>query len=162
MRQGFIYFTCIYNIQTPGTGCPPPELSLNQTRVLARRNSTPDFRTFSEVKFTAQFPGPGFTHYTRLCKIKCINEKWVGPLCLDEDAEGKYEPILHGCQLGVIPSHLVVTYNNVTLHKEKKKKEEEGEEGEEEEGGGRGGGEDEEGEVRGGGGGGEEEEEEEE
>ncbi|KAI5701998.1 hypothetical protein M8J76_002852 [Diaphorina citri] len=104
------------DIQTPGTGCPPPELSLNQTRVLARRNSTPDFRTFSEVKFTAQFPGPGFTHYTRLCKIKCINEKWVGPLCLDEDAEGKYEPILHGCQLGVIPSHLVVTYNNVTLH----------------------------------------------
>jgi hypothetical protein len=44
-------------------------------------------REVSEVRFPGEV-GPLGDH--RLCKIKCVKGKWIGPLCAISDQEGLY------------------------------------------------------------------------
>ncbi|XP_065172181.1 locomotion-related protein Hikaru genki [Atheta coriaria] len=52
----------------------------------------------------------------RLCKIKCIAGQWVGPLCVDQQDNGKFHPLFRSCKLEYISPHLLVTFRNVTIH----------------------------------------------
>lgn len=74
------------------------------------------FREVSEVRFPAEV-GPLGTH--RLCKIKCIDGMWQGPLCAapDESESGllKFEPLYRRCVVDQIPPHLLLSYKNVSV-----------------------------------------------
>lgn len=74
------------------------------------------FREVSEVRFPAEV-GPLGTH--RLCKIKCIDGMWQGPLCAapDEAEMGllKFEPLYKRCVVDQIPPHLLLSYKNVSV-----------------------------------------------
>lgn len=74
------------------------------------------FREVSEVRFPAEV-GPLGTH--RLCKIKCIDGMWQGPLCAAPDQEEgammKFEPLYKRCVVDQIPPHLLLSYKNVSV-----------------------------------------------
>lgn len=74
------------------------------------------FREVSEVRFPAEV-GPLGTH--RLCKIKCIEGMWHGPLCAapeqDEAGQLKFEPLYKRCVVDQIPPHLLLSYKNVSV-----------------------------------------------
>ncbi|XP_075229596.1 locomotion-related protein Hikaru genki-like [Lycorma delicatula] len=104
------------NSEWKGSGCPPPGLTLNGSKVVARPGSIPDYSTLAEVKFSAELPAPAaFIPEKRLCKIKCIGGRWVGPLCRREQEQGRFEPLLRSCKLDTFPLHLVLTYKNITI-----------------------------------------------
>lgn len=77
------------------------------------------FREVSEVRFPAEV-GPLGTH--RLCKIRCIDGMWQGPLCAaPDDAEPgvmKFEPLYKRCVVDQIPPHLLLSYKNVSVVRE--------------------------------------------
>lgn len=79
------------------------------------------FREVSEVRFPAEV-GPLGTH--RLCKIKCIDGMWQGPLCAAPDQEEgalmKFEPLYKRCVVDQIPPHLLLSYKNVSVVSEMK------------------------------------------
>lgn len=70
----------------------------------------------TEVRFPAEV-GPLGTH--RLCKIKCIDGMWQGPLCAapdqDETGQLKFEPLYKRCVVDNIPPHLLLSYKNVSV-----------------------------------------------
>lgn len=74
------------------------------------------FREVTEVRFPAEV-GPLGTH--RLCKIKCIDGMWQGPLCAapdqDESGQLKFEPLYKRCVVDNIPPHLLLSYKNVSV-----------------------------------------------
>lgn len=99
-----------------GSGCRAPELTLNGTPVAARQNASPDYSTLAEIKFTAQLPLPVAKHKERLCKIKCINGEWVGPLCQEVDEiNGHFHPVLRNCRLDLNGTNLLMIYENTTF-----------------------------------------------
>lgn len=129
------YWNCDFEMFTSSTY----SYTITQRRTASRHSSS---NPGGEIKFVTVVGNCVATTNTRICHsdqfqlrvvliVNCVNKKWR--ICIEhkicdilknkepflfsgEDGEGKYEPILHGCRLGVIPSHLVVTYNNVTLH----------------------------------------------
>ncbi|XP_073975451.1 locomotion-related protein hikaru genki isoform X2 [Rhodnius prolixus] len=115
-------------------GCPPPALSLRGVKVVARRKVADDYKSLGEVKFLAELPAPSpFPPERRLCKIKCVDGRWVGPLCLpdsggshtgvvnvdskllDDGAPPRFQPLLRSCRIERRPLHLVITYKNITI-----------------------------------------------
>lgn len=46
-----------------------------------------DFDEVTEVRFTGEVGPMGDR---RLCKIRCVKGKWVGPLCATEDGKEKF------------------------------------------------------------------------
>ncbi|RZF32916.1 hypothetical protein LSTR_LSTR014781 [Laodelphax striatellus] len=77
-----------WGFEWKGVGCPPPGVSLNGSRVVPRPGAAPDYSTLSEVKFPAELQSPSVLGPDRrLCKIKCIGGRWVGPLCRPEQGE---------------------------------------------------------------------------
>ncbi|XP_039286305.1 locomotion-related protein Hikaru genki [Nilaparvata lugens] len=104
------------NTEWKGVGCPPPGVSVNGSRVVPRPGAAPDYSTLSEVKFPAELPSPSILGPDRrLCKIKCIGGRWVGPLCRQEQEQGRFQPLLRSCTLDMFPLHLVLTYKNTTI-----------------------------------------------
>lgn len=78
----FAVFQCVYFSELTSEGCPTPQLALNGTEteegeVRIRK----DYKHVREVKF---FGSIGPLNEKRLCKIKCIEGQWVGPLCVDQ------------------------------------------------------------------------------
>lgn len=66
-------------------GCPPPQLALNGTETEeGELRIRKDYTRVREVKF---FGSIGPLNERRLCKIKCIEGQWVGPLCVDQHGE---------------------------------------------------------------------------
>ncbi|CAH2011908.1 unnamed protein product [Acanthoscelides obtectus] len=65
--------------------CSPPKLILNgsQTEAGDKRVHS-DYVQVKEVKFSGSIGPLG---EQRLCKIKCIAGQWVGPLCVDQQAD---------------------------------------------------------------------------
>ncbi|XP_063699291.1 locomotion-related protein Hikaru genki [Culicoides brevitarsis] len=76
------------------------------------------FREVTEVRFPAEVGPLGGQ---RVCKIKCVEGEWVGPLCAlneqDKDANGnmKFEPLYKRCVVDKIPAHLQLSYKNVSV-----------------------------------------------
>ncbi|GIZ04180.1 uncharacterized protein CEXT_353401 [Caerostris extrusa] len=63
-------------------GCLPPEVVVNGTNVPG--NGGEDFASVQEVQFLGVI-GP--LEQKRVCKIKCLNGVWVGPLCTIDQGE---------------------------------------------------------------------------
>ena len=117
----------------------------------------------AEVKFVAEITDP-LTRERKLCKIKCVEGQWIGPLCEHKDGKraklaplaplaavprstrrsshrdlngqsqqahvhggglswsfvasadgGRFHPILRSCLIENVPSHVVLTYRNVSI-----------------------------------------------
>jgi hypothetical protein len=74
-------------------------------------------REVSEVRFPGEV-GPLGDH--RLCKIKCVKGKWIGPLCAiseqeDESGQIKFEPLYKRCVVDHIAPYSQLSYKNVTV-----------------------------------------------
>lgn len=63
-------------------GCIPPEVVVNGTSVPGGGGT--DFASVQEVQFLGVI-GP--LEQKRVCKIKCYNGIWVGPLCTIDQGE---------------------------------------------------------------------------
>ncbi|XP_065340544.1 locomotion-related protein Hikaru genki-like [Cloeon dipterum] len=92
--------------------CNPPELSLAGNRVVSA-----DFTVITEVHFWGAIGPLGDR---KLCKIKCIDGGWFGPLCQVKD-DGKFHPLLRNCHFKALPPQLLVTYQNVSIETDSKK-----------------------------------------
>ncbi|XP_017123343.1 locomotion-related protein Hikaru genki isoform X1 [Drosophila elegans] len=74
------------------------------------------FTEVSEIRFPGEIGPMGGR---RLCKIRCVKGKWVGPLCAtnEEDDNGnvKFQPLYKSCHVNRIPSHLLLSYRNISV-----------------------------------------------
>ncbi|XP_023016189.2 locomotion-related protein hikaru genki [Leptinotarsa decemlineata] len=94
--------------------CTPPQLALNGSETEVGENRIrKDYTHVREVKFSGSIGPLG---EQRLCKIKCIAGQWVGPLCIDQQDNGRFQPLFRNCKLEYINPHLIVNFRNVTLH----------------------------------------------
>ncbi|XP_055854709.1 locomotion-related protein Hikaru genki [Episyrphus balteatus] len=75
------------------------------------------FTEVSEIRFPGEIGPLGDR---RLCKIRCIKGKWVGPLCAtnEEDEHGhiKFQPLYKSCHVNRIPPHLLLSYRNISVN----------------------------------------------
>ncbi|XP_017044536.1 locomotion-related protein Hikaru genki isoform X2 [Drosophila ficusphila] len=75
------------------------------------------FTEVSEIRFPGEIGPMGDR---RLCKIRCVKGKWVGPLCAtnEEDDNGnvKFQPLYKSCHVNRIPSHLLLSYRNISVN----------------------------------------------
>ncbi|XP_055686995.1 locomotion-related protein Hikaru genki [Lutzomyia longipalpis] len=93
------------------------ESSEEESEEDAEEKEINQFRIVSEIRFPSEIGPLGDR---RLCKIKCVKGKWVGPLCaasLDEDEYGnfKFQPLYKSCHVNRIPPHLLLSYRNVSV-----------------------------------------------
>ncbi|KAG7313024.1 hypothetical protein JYU34_000105 [Plutella xylostella] len=72
--------------------CTVPDVTSVDTELDLSRFRA-DFSKISEVKFPSLI-GP--LNEKLICKIKCIDGNWVGPLCSNTE-DGRYQPILREC-----------------------------------------------------------------
>lgn len=94
--------------------CSPPLLALNGSQTEKGENRIKkDYSHVREVKFSGSIGPLG---EKRLCKIKCIGGQWVGPLCADQQDNGRFQPLFKNCKLEYINPHLLVTFKNITIH----------------------------------------------
>ncbi|KAH8253785.1 hypothetical protein KR032_006850 [Drosophila birchii] len=74
------------------------------------------FTEVSEIRFPGEIGPMGDR---RLCKIRCVKGKWVGPLCAtnEEDDNGnvKFQPLYKSCHVNRIPTHLLLSYRNISV-----------------------------------------------
>ncbi|XP_030368879.1 locomotion-related protein Hikaru genki isoform X4 [Scaptodrosophila lebanonensis] len=74
------------------------------------------FTEVSEIRFPGEIGPMGDR---RLCKIRCVKGKWVGPLCAtnEEDDNGnvKFQPLYKSCHVNRIPPHLLLSYRNISV-----------------------------------------------
>ncbi|XP_031620985.1 locomotion-related protein Hikaru genki [Contarinia nasturtii] len=74
---------------------------------------------FDEVT-EVRFPGEvGPMGNRRLCKIRCVKGKWVGPLCANEEddhGQMKFQPLYKSCNVNRIPPHLLLSYKNISVN----------------------------------------------
>ncbi|BFG06298.1 locomotion-related protein Hikaru genki [Drosophila madeirensis] len=75
------------------------------------------FTEVSEIRFPGEIGPMGDR---RLCKIRCVKGKWVGPLCAtnEEDDNGnvKFQPLYKSCHVNRIPPHLLLSYRNISVN----------------------------------------------
>uniref|UniRef100_W8AFK3 Locomotion-related protein Hikaru genki n=1 Tax=Ceratitis capitata TaxID=7213 RepID=W8AFK3_CERCA len=75
------------------------------------------FTEVSEIRFPGEIGPLGDR---RLCKIRCVKGKWVGPLCAtnEEDDNGnvKFQPLYKSCHVNRIPPHLLLSYRNISVN----------------------------------------------
>ncbi|UYV80321.1 hig [Cordylochernes scorpioides] len=73
-----------------------------------------DYSTVQEVQFLGVI-GP--LEEKRLCKIKCMNGVWVGPLCTVDEG-GRFQPMLRSCPLHPPEGPIHVAYQDKALEVE--------------------------------------------
>ncbi|XP_073955742.1 locomotion-related protein hikaru genki isoform X2 [Choristoneura fumiferana] len=73
-----------------------------------------DFSKISEVKFPGLI-GP--LNERLICKIKCIDGNWVGPLC-SSTPDGRFQPILRECVYRNNHPLLAISFRNASVEKE--------------------------------------------
>ncbi|XP_037948963.1 locomotion-related protein Hikaru genki isoform X2 [Teleopsis dalmanni] len=75
------------------------------------------FTEVSEIRFPGEIGPLGDR---RLCKIRCIKGKWVGPLCAtnEEDDYGNvnFQPLYKSCHVNRIPPYLLLSYRNISVN----------------------------------------------
>ncbi|XP_022242842.1 locomotion-related protein Hikaru genki-like [Limulus polyphemus] len=90
--------------------CAPPEVIVNGS-VIPGGGGT-NFKGVHEVQFLGII-GP--LEQKRVCKIKCFNGTWIGPLCtIDEDGD-RFQPMLRQCSLQLTDAEVVVSYKGKRL-----------------------------------------------
>ncbi|XP_023228784.1 locomotion-related protein Hikaru genki-like isoform X1 [Centruroides sculpturatus] len=91
-------------------GCSPPEVLINGSVIPG--NGGTDFASVQEVQFLGVI-GP--LEQKRICKIKCLNGVWVGPLCTIDEEGGRFQPMLKQCILKPSDPEVVISYQRKTL-----------------------------------------------
>ncbi|XP_011296123.1 locomotion-related protein Hikaru genki isoform X2 [Musca domestica] len=75
------------------------------------------FTEVSEIRFPGEIGPLGDR---RLCKIRCVKGKWVGPLCAtneeDENGNVKFQPLYKSCHVQRIPPYLLLSYRNISVN----------------------------------------------
>ncbi|XP_073812616.1 locomotion-related protein hikaru genki isoform X2 [Musca autumnalis] len=75
------------------------------------------FTEVSEIRFPGEIGPLGDR---RLCKIRCVKGKWVGPLCAtneeDENGNVKFQPLYKSCNVKRIPPYLLLSYRNISVN----------------------------------------------
>ncbi|XP_072930729.1 locomotion-related protein Hikaru genki isoform X2 [Epargyreus clarus] len=93
--------------------CSLPDVtSLDDNLDITRFRS--DFSKISEVKFPGLI-GP--LNERLICKIKCIDGNWVGPLC-SNTADGRFQPILRECLYRHDHPLLAISFKNSSIERE--------------------------------------------
>ncbi|XP_028169488.1 locomotion-related protein Hikaru genki isoform X2 [Ostrinia furnacalis] len=93
--------------------CSLPDVtSLDDNLDVTRFRS--DFSKISEVKFPGLI-GP--LNERLICKIKCIDGNWVGPLC-SSTPDGRFQPILRECLYRNEHPLLAVSFKNSSIDKD--------------------------------------------
>ncbi|KAL4717775.1 hypothetical protein ACJJTC_000924 [Scirpophaga incertulas] len=90
----------------------PDVMSLDDNLDVLRFRS--DFSKISEVKFPGLI-GP--LNERLICKIKCIDGNWVGPLC-SSTPDGRFQPILRECLYRNDHPLLAISFKNSSIDKE--------------------------------------------
>ncbi|XP_076313314.1 locomotion-related protein Hikaru genki-like isoform X1 [Tachypleus tridentatus] len=91
-------------------GCSQPEVVVNGSRMLNRGGI--DFDNIQEVQF---FGIIGPFGYKRVCKIRCIDGAWTGPLCAVDEDNKLFQPLLRQCVLRPTDAELVVSHEGKVL-----------------------------------------------
>ncbi|XP_030766186.1 locomotion-related protein Hikaru genki [Sitophilus oryzae] len=111
---GAVFSSKVLQEDLTSDSCSPPLLALNGTQTeKGELRIKKDYSHVKEVKFSGSIGPLG---EKRLCKIKCIGGQWVGPLCVDQQDNGRFQPLFKNCKLEYINPHLVVTFKNITIH----------------------------------------------
>lgn len=93
--------------------CSLPDVkSLDANLDITRFRS--DFSKISEVKFPGLI-GP--LNERLICKIKCIDGNWVGPLC-SNTSDGRFQPILRECLYRNDHPLLAISFKNSSITKD--------------------------------------------
>ncbi|CAG2115586.1 unnamed protein product, partial [Medioppia subpectinata] len=94
-------------------GCASPEVLVNGSPSpdIVGTVSGGNFATIEEIQFVGVI---GTMEQKRVCKIKCLNGVWVGPLCALEKGD-QFAPMLRECQLHETDAALVITHNRTQL-----------------------------------------------
>ncbi|XP_076316285.1 locomotion-related protein Hikaru genki-like [Tachypleus tridentatus] len=93
--------------------CVPPEVTVNGS-VIPGGGTT--FTGVHEVQFLGII-GP--LEQKRVCKIKCFNGTWIGPLCtIDVDGD-RFQPMLRQCSLQMTDAEVIVSYEGKRLTADK-------------------------------------------
>ncbi|KAG8184166.1 hypothetical protein JTE90_010207 [Oedothorax gibbosus] len=97
-------------------GCLPPDVLVNGTSLpaggAAAGGGAEDFTSVQEVQFLGVI-GP--LDQKRVCKIKCLNGVWVGPLCTIDQEGKKFQPMLRQCFLSPPPPDVLVSFDGRDL-----------------------------------------------
>ncbi|XP_063633175.1 locomotion-related protein Hikaru genki [Cydia splendana] len=92
--------------------CTLPDVKSEDDKLNVTRFRS-DFSKISEVKF----PGViGPLNERLICKIKCIDGNWVGPLC-SSTPDGRFQPILRECVYRNDHPLLAISFRNSTIEK---------------------------------------------
>ncbi|CAH1647501.1 unnamed protein product [Spodoptera littoralis] len=98
-------------IMTDDFKCSLPDVkSLDANLDITRFRS--DFSKISEVKFPGLI-GP--LNERLICKIKCIDGNWVGPLC-SNTPDGRFQPILRECLYKNEHPLLAISFKNSSIN----------------------------------------------
>ncbi|XP_022256248.1 locomotion-related protein Hikaru genki-like, partial [Limulus polyphemus] len=90
--------------------CAPPEFTVNGS-VIPGGGRT-NFKGVYEVQFLGVI-GP--LERNKMCKIKCSNGVWIGPLCTMKKDGARFRPMLRQCSLQLTDAEVVVSYEGRTL-----------------------------------------------
>ncbi|KAG6461638.1 hypothetical protein O3G_MSEX012764 [Manduca sexta] len=93
--------------------CSLPDVT-TQDKNLDIKRFRSDFSKISEVKFPGLI-GP--LNERLICKIKCIDGNWVGPLC-SSTPDGRFQPILRECLYRQVQPLLAISFKNSSIEKE--------------------------------------------
>ena len=75
------YFLYLFLVQIQ-RNCRAPDVLVRSDDGLNITSNAIDFHGVLEVQFLGIFPP---FHHRRVCKIKCVNGRWLGPLCSIEE-----------------------------------------------------------------------------
>lgn len=95
-----------FKCSLPDVTSPNQKVDINRIRA--------DFSKISEVKFPGLI-GP--LNERLICKIKCIDGNWVGPLCASTP-DGRFQPILRQCLYKHEHPLLAISFRNSSIEKE--------------------------------------------
>ncbi|XP_028026681.1 locomotion-related protein Hikaru genki-like [Bombyx mandarina] len=92
-----------FKCSLPDVTSPNQKVDINRIRA--------DFSKISEVKFPGLI-GP--LNERLICKIKCIDGNWVGPLCASTP-DGRFQPILRQCLYKHEHPLLAISFRNSSI-----------------------------------------------
>ncbi|CAL4059863.1 unnamed protein product, partial [Meganyctiphanes norvegica] len=101
----FLVVISLINYGLTTSICPPPHQSFNFSLLPLISHSD----QIQEVLFMGVV-GPW--DEKKVCKIKCINDRWVGPLCSMDSNSTRFTPMQRPCHVRGIPINTIFTYRD--------------------------------------------------
>ncbi|XP_022239603.1 locomotion-related protein Hikaru genki-like [Limulus polyphemus] len=90
--------------------CVSPDVVVNGLRI--PHGEEMDFSSIQEIHFFGIHRIP---EYKRICKIKCVDGAWIGPLCTIEENKNTLQPLFRQCFLRPADAELIITHAGISL-----------------------------------------------